>query len=985
MRDRAEQILAGALRQPTHQRLSYLAAECGSNVGLRRRIQALLDELDPRPLPPEQAAGPPPPAQAPDVPPPPVWQALPPAGRVGVASALKDGGTYEIPVGTTEGPIEGAGTRIGPYRLLKSLGVGGFGIVYLAEQVEPIARRVALKIIKPGMDSRQVVARFELERQTLALLEHPSIARILDGGATDSGRPYFVMELVEGVPITTFCDRKQLDACSRLKLFSEVCEAVQHAHQRGVIHRDLKPGNILVSYQDDRPLPRIIDFGIAKVVQRPMSDPSLTVDGQIIGTPAYMSPEQAGLCLFDIDTRSDVYSLGVLLYELLTGTTPFTPRRLVRGGLENVRRILSEEDPPRPSVRVSALIHIISHGSSSGWDAPPVAWRSGSDSGGAAPADVHAATTPSDWASALQIAERRRMSPAGLRKLVRGDLDRIVMKCLERDRGRRYASVSDLSDDIGRFLRNEPVLAVGPGVAYRLSKFVRRHRQGVTIAGVLAGLLAGLLGVSVQWRSAQAEAERERRSGELARMEMLRERETAASNQRRAQARDLFRDATSQFSWDGAAEALRSLERSLQLDPSQVDAALLRGQALLRLNRLDDAVAQATALLAQPLGARGGHQILAVALQQSAPAAAREHAAVADSVKSLTAEEHYLAALSTYDAKRLSESGSTAEELEHLDQAMLLDPGHFDALFLRSLHSWWAKQFDLMLADALRALSARPSYSRAWAHAGGAYLYLKRLPEAREMFARAIQLDPDNARAWYHLGYIALKDKDPITACHAFERAATLESDRAAGEPAASRVLITSLENWAIALRSLERWSEARACYDRLSLAKPTDHWPCLRAAGMSHRLGEWSEVFAGYECAVRRAPSETLPRHLLAWACLVAPPDQGRDAARGMTLAQELWDRDPSTEDLRGTLAVAKYRAGQFAEALALAQPIVDKKQRSGDWFVLALCQLGAGERSLAAQSYESGCRALNPEADAGMIGLALLQEEVRVQLEHP
>jgi serine/threonine protein kinase/WD40 repeat protein len=369
---------------------------------------------------------------------------------------------------STELPSE----RIGRYKLLQPIGEGGCGIVYLAEQQEPVRRRVALKVIKLGMDTKQVIARFEAERQALALMDHPNIAKVFDAGATETGRPYFVMELVKGVPITRFCDENTLTAEQRLRLFMQVCQAVQHAHQKGVIHRDLKPSNILVADHDGTPVPRIIDFGIAKATadQRLTDKTLFTALEQFIGTPAYMSPEQAKLSGLDVDTRSDIYSLGVLLYELLTGKTPFDPKRLLEAGLDEIRRTIQEVEPVPPSTRLSAL------------------------------SKEELTTT----------AHHRGAEPPRLVSLVRGDLDWIVMKCLEKDRARRYETANGLSHDIERHLRNEPITARPPSRLYEFQKTVRRHWVGFAAVGAVVASLA--IGVLIS----TLEAVRARKAGERA-------------------------------------------------------------------------------------------------------------------------------------------------------------------------------------------------------------------------------------------------------------------------------------------------------------------------------------------------------------------------------------------------------------------------------------------------------------------------------------
>jgi WD40 repeat protein len=347
---------------------------------------------------------------------------------------------------------EGEGTLIGRYKLLEKIGEGGFAVVFMAEQTEPIRRKVALKVIKPGMDSKQVIGRFEAERQALALMDHPNIAKVFDGGVTDSGRPYFVMELVNGVPLTDYCDTFKLDTNQRLAVFMQTCRAVQHAHQKGIIHRDLKPSNVLVTLHDDIPVPKVIDFGIAKATQDRLTERTVFTRFQhFIGTPAYMSPEQATFSGLDIDTRSDIYSLGVLLYELLTGVTPFDKQKLCDAAYDELCRIIRDEQPPTPSTRISTLGEKLK-----------------------------------------LVTQNRRTDPRELRHTLHRDLDWIVMKALEKERSRRYETASAMADDIERFLHHEPVLAGPPGTMYRLRKAVQRNRGKVAAAVAIS--LAMLLG-----------------------------------------------------------------------------------------------------------------------------------------------------------------------------------------------------------------------------------------------------------------------------------------------------------------------------------------------------------------------------------------------------------------------------------------------------------------------------------------------------------
>jgi serine/threonine protein kinase len=360
-------------------------------------------------------------------------------------------------VATIDPPAaEGVGTVIGPYKLIESIGEGGMGAVWMAQQSEPVRRLVAVKLIKAGMDTKQVIARFEAERQALALMDHPNIARVLDAGATPEGRPYFAMELVKGIPVTRYCDERRLSVRERLELFVPVCQAVQHAHQKGIIHRDLKPSNVLVAPYDGIPVVKVIDFGVAKATGQPLTERTLATGfGAVVGTLEYMSPEQAELNNLDIDTRSDIYSLGVLLYELLTGTTPLPRKRLEAAAFAEVLRIIREEEPPKPSTRLSTTEELPS------------------------------------------IAANRDAEPAKLSALVRGELDWIVMKALEKDRSRRYETANGFALDVQRYLADEPVLACPPSPRYRLWKFVRRNRGPVVTGSIISlCLVAGIIGTT---------------------------------------------------------------------------------------------------------------------------------------------------------------------------------------------------------------------------------------------------------------------------------------------------------------------------------------------------------------------------------------------------------------------------------------------------------------------------------------------------------
>ena len=430
-----KEVFLAALAIAPAERAAWLEQACGQDAELRQRVELMLAAHD-------------------------TPQSL--LDRPAFVALRSDAVTGACTGAEAERP----GTVIGPYKLLQQIGEGGMGTVFMAEQTQPVQRKVALKVIKPGMDSRQVIARFEAERQALAMMDHVNIARVLDAGATESGRPYFVMELVHGVPITKYCDDNHLTPRERLELFVPVCQAIQHAHQKGIIHRDIKPSNVMITLYDGKPVPKVIDFGVAKATEQKLTERTLfTQYGTMVGTLEYMSPEQAEMSALGVDTRSDIYSLGVLLYELLTGSTPLTHKRIKEAAYAEILRMIKEEEPPRPSTRLS-------------------------DSGEAL----------------ASISAQRHMEPAKLTKLVRGELDWIVMKTLEKDRNRRYETANGFAADVQRYLNDEPVQACPPSAGYRLRKFARRNKRALAMVAVavVAVLIATTsLGWSVRDRQAR--------------------------------------------------------------------------------------------------------------------------------------------------------------------------------------------------------------------------------------------------------------------------------------------------------------------------------------------------------------------------------------------------------------------------------------------------------------------------------------------------
>jgi serine/threonine protein kinase len=634
-----EEIYHAALAKPATERSAFLAEACEGDPDLLDRIQILL------------------------------------ASREEAGDFLN---TPPLDIDVTLGDInstEGPGTVIGHYKLLEKIGEGGMARVYMAEQERPIRRKVALKIIKVGMDTAQVIARFEAERQALALMDHPHIAKVLDAGATETGRPYFVMELVRGQSITQYCNQRRMHTQERLKLFMQVCSAVQHAHQKGIIHRDIKPSNVMVTQRDGSPVPKIIDFGIAKATNQRLTEKTLfTHYAQIIGTPAYMSPEQAELSELDVDTRSDIYSLGILLYELLTGTTPFSEEELHKAGYMEMQRIIREEAPTKPSTKLSTLGNTKS-----------------------------------------SVAAERGATLDILRRQLRGDLDWIVLKALEKNRDRRYDAASALVLDVQRYLAQEPVSARAPRFFYILGKYLSKHKFKLAISAAIIVLLAAVVSISLMWNDKRIRLSEATKITEQATL---------------FQAREAF--------------AQRELETALQLTQSILnsvhvgaEARLLHASLLVEGMQSEEAVSSLQDLLTEvPEIAGVAHALLArVYWEGDFPETEKltkvnQHRQRAETLLPETAESYFLRALTTPSIK---------EKLSYLDQALDLAPGHYESLKLRAFIRYAQKEHEATANDARILIALQPQDSTGYQLRGLAQQALANHKEAVQSFGKAIK------------------------------------------------------------------------------------------------------------------------------------------------------------------------------------------------------------------------------------------------------
>ena len=864
-------------------------------------------------------------------------------------------------------PSEAVGTMIGRYKLLEKLGEGGFGAVWAAEQKEPVRRRVALKIIKLGMDTQQVVARFEAERQALALMDHPNIARVLDAGATDAGRPYFVMELVRGNSITKFCDENKLATRERLELFMKVCHAVQHAHQKGIIHRDLKPSNVLVTLHDGVPVPKVIDFGIAKATQAELTEKTIyTQHQQFIGTPAYVSPEQAEMSGLDLDTRSDIYSLGVLLYELLTGATPFNAQALLKSGLDEMRRIIREEEPKRPSTRLSTLEQV----------------------------------------EATTLAKHRQEKLPALVNLVRGDLDWITMKCLEKDRTRRYETANGLAMDLKRHLNNEPVVARPPSASYRFQKLARRHRVALATGCAFALVcVAGFVGVLWQWRRADFNARAE------------------ASQRQRAEAN--FRDAREAIDRmfirvaDELADqprmehirrklledALQFYERFLQQkgdDPSVRQGAAL---AYLRVGNIYDKLGQhdkGVAPLEQGVAMMEdlARRQLLTPLDREEMASAHARLAFAhywldpDTARALA---HRQKVLALYQALRrdfptepkyprlaasahvdvgnvLKAANRPTEAIAEFQQALTLSEQlrrdfpdqsesrtlvahthHWFGATLEYAGRWEEAEREYRAAHDLRVQMVAEQPGHAWLQNTLAHvrtylveLLMKvgRLSEAQELARLAVAQHEEILRNYPDLGDYRRCAGGGFESFGKVQAALgqTREAEAALRRSVAIREkLVADIPNVPV------HGDDLAGSYYNLGL--------CLAEAGRAEEAAAFfRKALALWEQLVTPSPRTRACERHLAWMLATCPATEFRDPPRALTLAKKSMQHEGETARHWSLLGLAQYRAGDYAAAIESLHKSIDLAN-GGDaqqWLFLAMSLQQQGDHAQAREWYD-------------------------------
>jgi serine/threonine protein kinase/Flp pilus assembly protein TadD len=914
------------LSRPAGERTAVLEQACAGDEALRRRVEVLLRAH-------ENPGG---------------FLGEPAANLGAVASTVHgrppDAGTEGWPGAGPPGqrpPLEGPGTVLGPYTLRQQIGEGGMGDVFLAEQAHPVQRTVALKILKAGMDSRQVIARFQAERQALALMDHPHIARVFDAGATASGRPFFVMELVSGVPITGFCDEHRLPVRRRLELLVRVCHAVQHAHQKGVIHRDLKPSNVLVTLYDGQPVPKVIDFGVAKATGPKLTELTLQTEfGTVIGTPEYMSPEQAELNPLDVDTRSDVYALGVLLYELLTATTPLEHGRLKQASLLEALRIIREEEPARPSARLS---------------------------------------TAADLAS---IAANRGTELAKLRGLVRGELDWIAMKCLEKDRNHRYETANALALDLERYLRDEAVRACPPSAGYRLRKLVRRNKGVVAVAAVVAAALLVIVGTvagSLGWVLAERDSQRQRAGGAVqealrgvvALRDQGRWREALASVQRVEELLTPI-EGSSELQ-QSVREHRRDLEMVLRIEEirgrqgevKQGATTFARTDAEFGLAFRDYGI-DVEALGAEEAGGRLRARAVAVELA----VALDEWAAVQKALKKNggAAWKHLVAVARVADPDpwrvRLREARASQDR-----QALiaLAESADVKAMPARTLHRLgkdlealgeWDRAANLLLP------TQRQYPNDFWINAELAYALDQVKPPRSIAAARyasiAAALRSDNEVLHYNLGWYLSRIKQYDDAIVAYRRAAELYPGYSEAYRNLSQVLAAKgdLEQAVAVFRDeAARKPKIADVHFYLGAFLKDKAERLLKQGKTAEAEGLCQEAVAAWQRAARLHPSARGSINL-AWIFTTCSLPKLRDPVRALEAAHKAVDLAPQSELAWQVLGWAEYRSGNWQASVAALEKsmALQTDPKGGDpwqWFWLAMAHARLGHPEEARKCY--------------------------------
>jgi serine/threonine protein kinase/Flp pilus assembly protein TadD len=867
-----EEIFAIALQKPRAERAAYLDGACQGDTLLRSSVEALLAAHD-------------------------------------VPDSFLDTPVGESPIGegTLDQPlIERPGTKIGPYKLLEQIGEGGFGVVFMAEQTQPLRRRVALKVIKPGMDSRQVIARFEAERQALSLMDHPNIAKVLDAGTTQSGRPYFVMELVKGQPITQYCDEQHLTPRQRLELLLPVCQAIQHAHQKGIIHRDVKPSNILVAEYDQQPVPKVIDFGVAKAISQSLTEKTMfTGLGQIVGTLEYMSPEQAKVNQLDIDTRSDIYSLGVLLYELLTGSTPFDKQRLRSAGWDEMLRIIREEEPPKPSTKLSSS------------EALP------------------------------SVAANRSMEPARLSRSVRGELDWIVMKALEKDRNRRYETANGLAMDLQRYLADEPVLACPPSAGYRLQKFVQRNKSGIAVAALVLFVLV-LVGISVGWavrdRAATAQQIAAQRAERQAKREQtilqaLDEIEFHYRGGQNAEAMATVRHAESVQADGEISEELKErvarwradLELVARLEKIRLERATLSEDGKWDWSAADRAYQQTFRQYGLDMEAGNLEDLI------------QRMAKVRIAVELAVALDDWV------NLRRQLPNVDEASWRPLIVAAQTADP---DPLRNR-LRSLWGRKIDETRGEIEQLAASLPGQNLQPTTVVLVASVLKKAgltAEAENVLREGQERNPGDFWINFELAYL-LGSQPWAKAVDSpgFYRAAV------AARP--GNALVRS--NLGFALARLSRPAEAERARREAIRLSPKYGYAHAGLGNLFRDQGKWEQAIAAYEDAIRAESNYTFPRSELVKILTNCPEAGLRDYRRALEVATEAAQLAPSSTWELQNLGWAEYRMGHWQAAIDVLEKSCQLQNNGGlgdayQWFFLAMANQQLGRTNEARRWYD-------------------------------